>query len=362
MARKRQIPAADIDASLRSYLDATDERVEELLLSRIICEEVDPIIRRALRYKFHSSLNSLETSRSHAEIEEIYHDIRLHLLKKLRDLKQPPFDHPISNLESYISTTAQHVCNEYLRRKYPFRRQLKDTIRYHLTSHPELALWKTTDNKWLAGLATWQGEAAPSSAETDTEPHQALLANLDETLQRVDVARLKMPELIALIFNASKCPLELADLTDLIARLRYIKDYPVESLEGDNSHLIEQLSSAQGDLDTVLEYRQLLQYLWSEICQLPPLQRTALLFNLRSPTGINVITLLPATRVATFEQIAEALNIPVDEFERLWSDLPMDDLSIARYLGASRQQVINLRKNARERLARRLKAFERMKS
>jgi DNA-directed RNA polymerase specialized sigma24 family protein len=361
MARKRQIPAADIDASLRSFLDATDEGVEELLLSRIICEEVDPIIRRALRYKFHTSLNNLETSRSHAEIEEIYHDIRLHLLKKLRDLKQAPFDHPISKLESYISTTAQHVCNEYLRRKYPFRRQLKDTIRYHLTSHPELALWKTMDNRWLAGLAIWRGEAAPSSAEADTEPHQALLANLDDALQRVDVARLKMPELITLIFNSCKCPLELADLTDLIARLRYIKDYPVESLEGDGSHLIEQLSSAQGDLDTVLEYRQLLQYLWSEICQLPPLQRTALLFNLRSPTGINVITLLPATRVATFEQIAEALNISTEEFERLWSDLPMDDLSIAQYLGASRQQVINLRKNARERLARRLKAFERMK-
>lgn len=362
MARKCQITAADIDASLRSYLDATDEKVEDLLLSKIICEEVDPIIRRTLRYKFYSSFNSLETSHSRTEIEEIYHDIRLHLLKKLRDLKRAPFDHPVSKLQSYISTTAQHVCDEYLRRKYPFRRQLNDTIRYHLTSHPELALWKTADNRWVAGLAAWQGEAAPSSIEAEAESHQALLAKLDESLQRIDVARLKLPELIALIFRSSACPLELSHLTDLIARLRSVKDYPVESLEGDSSHLLEQLSSAQSDLDTVIEYRQLLQYLWSEICQLPPLQRIALLFHLTSPTGVNVITLLPATRVATFEEIAEALNIPLDEFERIWSDLPMSDLSIAQYLGATRQQVINLRKNARERLARRLKAFERMSS
>ena len=358
MARKCQIPAADIDASLRSYLDATDERVEELLLSRIICEEVDPIIRRTLRYKFRSSFSHPETSDSRAEIEEVYHDIRLHLLKKLRHLKQDPFNHPVSKLQSYISTTAQHLCDEYLRRKYPFRRQLKDAIRYHLTSLPELALWKTTTNGWLAGLATWQREGTPSLAEGDAEQRQALLVNLDKTLERVDVARLKMPELIALIFKSSMRPLELDDLTDLVARLRYIKDYPTESLEGEGSHHLEALSSSQDDLDTVIEYRQLLQYLWREICQLPRLQRIALLFHLKSPTGVNVITLLPATHVATFEQIAEALEIPVDQFERLWSQLPMDDLSIAEYLGATRQQVINLRKNARERLARRVKAFE----
>jgi hypothetical protein len=341
-------------------LDATDESSEEELLSRIICEEVDPIIKRVLRYKFRSSFSHPETSHSRAEVEEIYHDVRLHLLKKLRDLKQAPFKHPVSNLQSYIFTTAQHICDEHLRRKYPFRRQLKDTIRYHLTSHPELALWKATDGSWLAGLAAWQGDGVHSLVEAEAERREALLSNLDETLQHVDVARLKLPDLIALIFRSSMRPLELDELTDLIARLRYIKDYPVESLEGDGSHLLEQLSGPQDDLDTVIEYRQLLQYLWSEICQLPRLQRIALLFHLKSSTGVNVITLLPATRVATFEQIAEALNIPVDQFERLWSSLPMDDLSIGQYLGASRQQVINLRKNARERLARRVKAFERM--
>lgn len=355
------IPKADIDASLRSYLDATDERVEERLLTKIICEEVDPIIRRALRYKFRSSFSRLETSHSRAEIEELYHDIRLNLLKKLRDLKEAPFNNPISNLQSYISTTAQHLCDEYLRRKYPFRRQLKDTIRYYLMSNPEFALWKANDNRWLAGLAAWKDEGASSFAEPDAEPQQALPGDLEERLQQVDTSRLKMPELINILFRYSARPMELDDLTDLIARLRYVKDHQVESLEGEGSHLLEQLSDPQDNLDTVIEYRQLLQYLWSEICQLPRLQRIALLFHLKSPTGVNVITLLPATRVATFEQIAEALDIPIEEFERLWSNLPMDDLSIGQYLGASRQQVINLRKNARERLARRVKAFERMK-
>jgi hypothetical protein len=101
----------------------------------------------------------------------------------------------------------------------------------------------------------------------------------------------------------------------------------------------------------------LLQVLWSEICLLPRRQRVALLLNLRNPQGINIITLLPLTSIATFEEIAHALEIPAGEFETLWANLPLDDLSIARYLGATRQQVINLRKTARERLLRRISAL-----
>jgi hypothetical protein len=93
--------------------------------------------------------------------------------------------------------------------------------------------------------------------------------------------------------------------------------------------------------------------------QLPRRQRAALLLNLRNPNGVNVITLFPATGVATVEQIAEALEMTCEEFEKLWGALPMDDLSIAEYLGATRQQVINLRKNAREKLMRRIQAFNR---
>jgi hypothetical protein len=68
--------------------------------------------------------------------------------------------------------------------------------------------------------------------------------------------------------------------------------------------------------------------------------------------------LLPATGVATFEQIALTLEIPIAEFEQLWAQLPLDDLYLADYLGATRQQVINLRKTARERLLKRMKELK----
>ena len=67
---------------------------------------------------------------------------------------------------------------------------------------------------------------------------------------------------------------------------------------------------------------------------------------------------LPATGIATFEQIAQILEIPAAQFEQLWTDLPLDDLHIAAYLVATRQQVINLRKTARERLLKRMNGLK----
>jgi DNA-binding CsgD family transcriptional regulator len=42
------------------------------------------------------------------------------------------------------------------------------------------------------------------------------------------------------------------------------------------------------------------------------------------------------------------------ELARIWKDLPLADQDIATRLDLNRQQVINLRKSARERLGRRL--------
>jgi hypothetical protein len=94
--------------------------------------------------------------------------------------------------------------------------------------------------------------------------------------------------------------------------------------------------------------------LWREICRLPPNQRSALLLNLRDESGNCATTLFVAAGVAGLPAIAATLGIPLEEFVELWRGMPLNDLDIAGRLGVTRQQVINLRKCAKERLARRL--------
>jgi hypothetical protein len=99
------------------------------------------------------------------------------------------------------------------------------------------------------------------------------------------------------------------------------------------------------------------QRLWAEICLLPQRQRTALLLNLRDMQGGECIGLFPLAGV-TIRQSAQVLGISAERFAETWNELPLDDMTIAEQLGITRQQVINLRKSARERLARRMEAFE----
>jgi hypothetical protein len=106
-----------------------------------------------------------------------------------------------------------------------------------------------------------------------------------------------------------------------------------------------------------VEKRIFLQRLWEEVRELPLAQRVALLLNLREADGRGCLALFPATGVATLRQIAEALEISAERLAELWLQLPLDDATIAGLLDLTRQQVINLRKSARERLARRLKGF-----
>jgi RNA polymerase sigma factor (sigma-70 family) len=358
-----KISTTQTDSLLLPFLLATDEKEEEIILARLISEHVEPVVRKILRYKLQFYSHVGDGKARNPDVEELFNEVQLHLLKRLRELKKDAAGKPVGNLHSYIATTARHACDEYLRRKYPRRRHLKDKLRYYLTTHREFALWENGDNGWLAGLSTWKrdGEAVQNGINQHwTTELQSLL---QAKLQGTDVRRLKPDGLMSAIFRAWGKPIELDCLTAMVAKLWGVEDHPDESFEDeDNGLLAEHLTTTQPRPDTIIEYQELLQQLWSEIRQLPRRQRVALLLNLRNPQRINVITLFPATHIATFEQIAETLEIPPEQFEKLWANLPMDDLSIAELLGATRQQVINLRKNARDRLLRRMKALEKKRS
>ncbi|HEX8116984.1 MAG TPA: hypothetical protein VF521_06915, partial [Pyrinomonadaceae bacterium] len=139
------------------------------------------------------------------------------------------------------------------------------------------------------------------------------------------------------------------------ASLLGVRDQPIESLPEHD----EAFTNAPHESDPAwrIEKRIFLQRLWEELQQLPPNQRAALLLNLKDAGGFGCITLFPATGVASLRQLADALGMSAEELARLWNELPIEDARIAGLLGLTRQQVINARKSARERLARRLKGF-----
>jgi len=344
------LTASQIDPSLIPFLDANSAPEEAAALARLNAEQIEPTIRRGLGYKLRIYRPQSEQN-LRPEFEELYHDIQLRLLKRLRALKEDPTQNQIVNLRGYVATVTRNTCDEYLRQRYPLRRSLKDKVRRHLLSHNQFALWEDKEHNWLAGLSGWE-KLDRALNEGD------LRERLNAEWQSVDVQRLDLDDLLTTIFSVAHAPLDVDELTELIAEFWGIEDHAVEPLDANTYAPLDEQVSAEINPATIIERRQSLQLLWREIGQLPRRQRVALLLNLRNPHGINVITLLPATGVATFEQIAETLEIPPAEFEQLWAQLPLDDLHIAAYLRATRQQVINLRKTARERLVKRMSGLK----
>ena len=343
------VTTSQIDPLLLPFLAAGDARDEVAELARLSAEQFEPIIRRALGYKLRFYRPQGDQNPERPEFEEIYNDIQLRLLKRLRELKQDPARKQIVNLRGYVATVSRNTCDEHLRHRYPLRRSLKDEVRRHLLSRAEFALWDDKEHNWLAGFSSWQNLDRALNDESPTALSM-LREQLKTEWQAVDVQHLQLHDLLTTIFEIGRQPLDLDQLTALVADFWGIEDHPAEPLNTDTYGSRDRQVGVDTNLATVVEQRELLQLLWREICKLPRRQRVALLLHLKSPLGINVITLLPATGVATFEQIAEALEIPKAEFEQLWAGLPLDDLRLATYLGATRQQVINLRKTARERL------------
>ena len=148
------------------------------------------------------------------------------------------------------------------------------------------------------------------------------------------------------------------DLLRTVADLLGVKDQPVVATSGPGGagDMEDRLPDASANVLTEVERRLYLQRLWSEIIQLPLRQRIALLLNLRDEQE-GVLALFPLTGLVSIRQLAETVAMTAEQFARLWNELPLEDEAIATRLGVTRQQVINLRKSARARLARRVKSF-----
>ncbi|MDQ2856884.1 MAG: hypothetical protein M3R68_11180, partial [Acidobacteriota bacterium] len=161
-------------------------------------------------------------------------------------------------------------------------------------------------------------------------------------------------EMLKEIFERAGAPLEFERVVTLAAEAWGITDAPPQSIESPDSESSVHRLISSPRIDLLLEQRLYLAQLWTEVCQLPVLQRSALLLNLRDAHGGSAIFFIPHLEIASQKQIAEVLELSEEVFSRLWNELPWDDARTAQMLGITRQQVINLRKTARERLARRM--------
>ena len=293
--------------------EAAERSVEDVLRA------VTPLIKRIVsRYARAEGLVSRE------DAQDVIATVHLRLIARLRS------DEPIESLDAYVATLTYNTLNDHLRRRYPQRARLKNRLRYVLTHDQRLAVWPAPAGL-VAGLRNHEGATAP-----------AFVAEVAATRMMLNAA--KPADAVFEILRAAGGMMTFDALVDFTAKLWHVTDQPHAG--------VEQLD--QTPRQSPPDLTALLAELWREIGLLPLAHRQALLLNLRHGETENVIELFAFTGTASFGELAAALEMTSDELAALWNELPLPDKRIAALLGLSRQQVINLRKSARKRLARRV--------
>ena len=323
---------------LDAYLSAGTSAVAEDILLEILQREAEPLIRQIVRSKL-----SWGAAPANADIEDVCSEAVVSVISSLQRLRESPSAEPIADFRAFVAAIAYRSCSDHSRRIYPEFHRLRNRLRYVLHTEHDFALWQHSLGDWVCGLHRWQPVAGgPELA--------AVRPNVAHLVDRMSDAHTGKPaRLLTAIFHMTGGPIPFDLLVRTVAECWGVTDHP-QAVDVTNLPLVDQAPLP----DTYLERGQWLATLWREILELPPKQRIALLLNLRDESGACATTVFVATGAAGFDQIAAALEMPTEEFVELWRGMPLDDLQIAARLNISRQQVINLRKCAKERLARRL--------
>src|SRR5215813_726855 len=344
-----------IDSLLAPLLLRAEDGEADEFLARIIAAHAEPVINGAIRYKLR-----LDSIGGDAEAEDLRQEAIAQLLNRLQKFRADAEAHSIKDLRGLAATIAYRVCARWMRRQFPERHALRNRIQYLLTRQAGFAIWRKGPNdeneskRLIAGFAAWKGRRPSAGA--------ASLRRLSQDEKLLDALggggrATKLNDALAAVFNHVGAPVEFDELVKMMADLLQIKDRMVESIDADPGDGSFDLADRDADVAWRVEKRVFLQRLWDEVRQLPRQQRVALLLHLRDSEGRGCIALLPALGIVTLRRLAEALEMSAERLAEMWNETPLEDAKIAELLRLTRQQVINARKSARERLARRLKGF-----
>jgi DNA-directed RNA polymerase specialized sigma24 family protein len=252
-----------------------------------------------------------------SECEDVASTVRMRLLLKLQRLARGETD-AIATYEGYVARLTYNAVNDVFRGRHPERAVLKKRLREIALRDPRFAI-ETTPHGVVCRLNEQAGQAVVAAVEVHPLPDD--VGDALEALLRAAAGPLLLNDVMAALYTRAEAP-------------------PSQGVDSETP-LIR------------LQRREDLASLWNEILLLPLPQRIALLLNLRGSGSGSAIALLVLLGVTTFDALAAALAMTGEELAAIWSELPMDDLTIAERLGVSRQQVINLRQSARKRLGRR---------
>jgi len=338
-----------VDPLLAPYLASSSDEEARQQLGELLAGSATPLLWRVFRRQLGRSDSGFDP----AELEDLHANTLLKLQIHLAGVRAGEREAPQSFLD-YVAIAGFNAVAGLLMARQPERTRLRDRVRYVLRREEELAVWPGVDRDPVCGRATDRGAAADAGGSA------ALVEPVRQALARHGAGWGEFSRLVREVLLGRRRPCRLEDLVDALAEVLGVHEVVEVGVEP-ALHGGERRSGGGElavDAPTTLERMEVtesLRALWSEIDELPPNQRVALLLSLRDSGGHTLVDVLRSAGAVPGPTLAAALEVAPEGLDALLVELPWDDLRISARLGLTRQQVINLRKSARLRLARRLR-------
>ena len=329
----------DWDPRLTDLMAADDARAAERIASFAV-RNVEPAVRAAAT----AHLAGLPA----ADRADVAAAIRDRLLGFLRAVHRGDRTVPVADLDAFAAGCADDACRDYLRRTRPHRARLQNRLRMLCTRGTGVVMWRTPEGVLVAGLPAWTHRDPLERPYPWRDQPRLWWGNAHAA---ADGSAL-VPTVLRILEKAGS-PLAMDALTDLVATLSGMQDTETRldaSPEGDEPELAVLSPAAGGDHLHVA--RRYLDQAWRLCLEMPRYMRTAVLLSLRDQFGAGLLPVFHAAGVTPLRRVGEALGMKPDELAAIWAHLPWDDRAIARRLGITGLQVLNLRTAARSKLLR----------
>jgi len=346
-------PPAEPDALLAEFLAAADEEASRPALARLLEEVARPLLGRVLSRQLGGRNSGIEP----ADVEDLLSatllKLHLHLIAVRSGDHAPP-----ASFADYVAVAGFNAVSGFFMARQPERTRLRDRVRYVLRREERLASWSGADRDTVCGLARHRGRPA-------AERPERLDGIVAAAVTREGAGWGRFPALVSRILVELAAPCRLEELVDALATTLGVDERPagltpVRDATGPKTKARPLAAVGRTALERI-EATEKVGLLWEEIRELPENQRFALLVNLRGEGDEAPLEQFLLSGVVGAGELAGALGLTPPELAALLPTLPRDDAWIAERLGLTRQQVINLRKSARLRLARRLRdSFDRL--
>ena len=335
-----------IDECLRPYLGSSDTTDEHDCLAHLLNKIAKPIIQRIVQGSLSREPEYDTRGILRMDAEDATSDVLVKILPRLRIFKADPEGHAISDFRGLVAATTYRALTDRRRENNRHRANCEKKIRRLITGNESLAIWKGGQGKAVCGYLAWRDKETIATALIDEI--QILVERSPSGDREKSTA-----EIVLSILDQAGHPIRLSDLVTAAC------GYLTSEVETVSMEIVDDesagLSTVQ-DAGHVLEARRLLEALFEEIQKLNAAQRRSFLLNMTDSHGYSVEWFL-FTGLATEEQLADLLEVSLDEFRELLDRLPMRDREIGKLLGFDSAKVTNIRKAVRDRLERRRSAF-----